>query len=315
MKKYLAWLVLIIFALALVAGGCGQKAPEEPAAEEQETTEEPAAAEPAGKIVIGSKPFAEQYILGHMAAELIKAKTNLEVDATKVGMGPTQILQPAIENGEIDIYPEYTGTAWMDVLQQPLIPDRNELYEKSKAAYAEQFGVAWLEPLGFENNWAILIRKDTAEATGAKTLSDLAKHKELRFVADVAFFEREDGYLGLQKLYGFDNEKVQTDIMFFYDTILSNKADIMTGFTTDGKLQEYDLVRMEDDKHFWPYYDCAYLVRQEVLDKHPEVGEALAPLGGLIDEKTMIELNYKVEVEKLDPADVAKEFLTAKGLI
>lgn len=309
MKRYLALLVLMIFALAIVVGGCGQKAPEEPAAEE------PTAEEPAGKIVVGSKPFAEQYILGHMVVELLKAKTNLEVDGTKVGMGPTQILQPAIEKGEIDIFPEYTGTAWMDVLKQPLIPDRNELYEKTKAAYAEQFKIAWLEPLGFENNWAILIRKDTADATGAKTLSDLAQHKDLLFVADSAFFEREDGYPGLQKLYGFDNKQVQTDIMFFYETLLSNKADIMTGFSTDGKLKEYDLVRMEDDKHFWPFYDCAFVVRQEVLDKYPEVGEALKPLSGLIDEKTMIELNHKVEVEKLDPVDVAKEFLTAKGLI
>lgn len=308
MKKLLVFTLLICLSVSLLLVGCGQKP-----AENQEGDN--AASGPKGKIVVASKPFAEQYILGNMVVELLKAKTNLEVDGSKIGMGPTQLIHPAMLNGEIDIYPEYTGTSWMDVLQQPLIPDRQELYEKTKAAYAEQFKLAWLPPLGFENNWAILIRRDTAEETGAKTLSDLAKHKDLVFVADVAFLEREDGYKGLQKVYGFDNKTVQTDIMFFYDTIMKKDADIMTGFSTDGKLSEYDLVRMEDDKHFWPYYDCGFVVRQEVLDKYPEVEEALRPLFGAIDEKTMIGLNHQVEVEQKDPAEVAREFLKSKGLI
>lgn len=309
MKKQMVVLVLVLLVLSLLVVGCGQKAAE------KQDAQQPADSEPKGKIVVASKPFAEQYILGNIIVELLKAKTQLEVDGSKIGMGPSQLLHPAITKGEIDIYPEYTGTGWMDVLAQPLIPDREELYRQVKAAYAEKFNIVWLPPLGFENNWAILIRRDTYEETGAKTLSDLAQFKDLVFVADAAFFEREDGYPGLQKVYGFDNKQVQTDIMFFYETLMQKKADIMTGFSTDGKLKEYDLVRMEDDKHFWPYYDCAFIVRQEVLDKYPEVEEALKPLFGSIDEKTMIELNYQVEVQQKDPVDVAREFLQSRGLI
>jgi len=269
----------------------------------------------AGKVVIASKQFAESLILAHMAAQLIEAKTDLAVDISKIGMGATEMLHPALVEGQIDLYPEYTGTAWMVVLEGDVIHDRQEIFEKTKAAYQEKFNITCLDPLGFQNTFAIAMPKEVANERGIKTLSDLAKHNDLTFVGDSTTFTRADVYLGLQETYGIDMKQKVVDTAFFYDALAEGHGHVTTCFSTDGRLKEYDFVVLEDDKHFFPPYDAMYVVRTEILEKYPEVGEALKPLFNSINEEAMIDLNYKVEVENQDPADVAKEYLESRGLI
>jgi glycine betaine/choline ABC-type transport system substrate-binding protein len=268
-----------------------------------------------GEVVVASKQYAEGYILGHMAAILIEEKTDLEVDKSKIGMGATEILHPAMVEGQIDLYPEYTGTSWMVVLKQPVLHDREEIYEKTKKSYEEEFNIACLPPLGFNNTFAIAMIKEKAEELNIKTLSDLAEHPGLTLVGDSTTWTRPDVYPGLQKEYGLDLEKKMVDTNFFYEALAQGQGDVTTCFSTDGRLKEYDLTVLEDDKNFYPHYDGMYVVRAEVLEEFPEIEEALKPLFGNIDEETMIGLNYQVEVEQKDPVDVAREFLESQNLI
>ncbi|HHW07043.1 MAG TPA: glycine/betaine ABC transporter substrate-binding protein [Clostridia bacterium] len=267
-------------------------------------------------VVIASKQFAESYILGHMAAILIQEKTNHKVDISKIGMGATELLHPAMVEGQIDLYPEYTGTAWMVVLgETEVVKDRREIYEKVRDRYAEQFKVTAMEPLGFQNTFAIAMKRSLAEELGISKISDLANHPGLIMVGDSTTFTRPDVYPGLAATYGLNLKESVVDTAFFYEALKQDLGHVTTCFSTDGRLKEYDFKVLEDDKSFFPPYDAMFVVRTEVLEEYAGVKEALSVLSGLIDEETMTELNYKVEVRQEDPADVAREFLVAKGLI
>lgn len=299
-KRSMTWLLFCVALIAVMFGatGCGGGG--------EETK---------GKVVIASKQFAESLTLAHMAAMLIEAETGLEVDVSKIGMGATEMLHPALVEGQIDLYPEYTGTAWMVVLEGDVIHDRQEIFEKTKEAYQEKFSITCLDPLGFQNTFAIAMPQEVSDELGIKTLSDLAEHNDLTFVGDSTTFTRADVYLGLQETYGIDMKQKVVDTAFFYDALAEGHGHVTTCFSTDGRLKEYQFVVLEDDKSFFPPYDAMYVVRSEILEKHPEVGEALGKLSNSIDEETMIDLNFKVEVENQDPADVAEEFLKSRGLI
>ncbi|AFV12211.1 glycine betaine/carnitine/choline-binding protein [Thermacetogenium phaeum DSM 12270] len=300
-RKSICWAILLVFIFSIgFVGGCGK--------EEAQTSED--------KIVIASKQFAESYILAHMAAILLKEKAGLDVDTSKIGMGATELLHPALVSGQIDLYPEYTGTAWMVVLKQPVLHDREEIYNRVKEDYQDKFKIACLPPLGFQNTFAIAMPKEKAEELNITTISDLAKHPGLTLVGDSTTWTRPDVYPGLQKTYGLNLKKKMVDTNFFYEALAQGQGDVTTCFSTDGRLKEYNFTVLQDDKNFFPPYDAMYVVRSEILKKHPEIEEkALKPLFGAIDEKTMIDLNYQVEVEKKDPAEVAREFLKSKGLI
>jgi len=217
--------------------------------------------------------------------------------------------------GQIDLYPEYTGTAWMVVLKQEVIQDRVEIFEKSRDAYQEQFGITCLDPLGFQNTFAIAMPREKAEELGITTLSELTAFPDLTFVGDSTTFTLPDVYLGLAETYGLNMNQVIVDTAFFYEALAQGQGDVTTCFSTDGRLKEYGFVVLEDDKSFFPPYDAMFVVRTELLEQYPEIAEALAPLLGTIDGETMTELNYKVEVEQQEPEDVAREFLKARGLI
>ncbi|MGB9792300.1 MAG: glycine betaine ABC transporter substrate-binding protein, partial [Thermacetogeniaceae bacterium] len=217
--------------------------------------------------------------------------------------------------GQIDLYPEYTGTAWMAVLKQPVLHDRQEIYNKVKQAYQDKFKVTCLPPFGFQNTFAIAMPKEKAEKLNITKISDLAKHPELTLVGDSTTWTRPDVYPGLQKTYGLNLKKKMVDTNFFYEALAQGQGDVTTCFSTDGRLKKYNFVVLKDDKNFFPPYDAMFVVRTEVLKKYPEIEKALKPLFGTIDEKTMTELNYQVEVEKKDPAEVAREFLKSRGLI
>lgn len=268
------------------------------------------------KVVIASKPMTEQYILAEMLTQLIEENTDIEVEQ-KLGIGGgTSNIQPAMENGEIDIYPEYTGTGWLFVLKKDLINDPNELYEAVKKEYEDKYNIKWLGLYGFNNTFTLTIKKEKADELNIKNYSDLAlKSKNLKFGAEYDFYEREDGYKGLEKIYGFKfKDKVELDIGLKYDAISADNVDVINAFSTDAMLKKYNLKVLEDNENFFPSYYATTLVREETLEEYPELEEVLNKLEGMISNEDMIQMNYEVEQEKKDPKEVATKFLISKGL-
>lgn len=268
-------------------------------------------------LVIASKPMTEQFILSEMLTAVIEAKTDIEVEQKQGIGGGTSNIHPGMISGEIDIYPEYTGTGWLFVLKEDAVNDPEEIYKGVKEKYASEYNIHWTGKYGFNDTFGIAMKKDVAEEMGIRTYSDLAKKSsELTFGAEYDFYEREDGMPGLEEVYGFDFKKTaELDIGLKYQAIGSDEVDVINVFSTDGRLKQEELVVLEDDKRFFPDYQAATLVRQETLDKYPELEEVLEVLTGKISGEEMIYMNYLVEVEKKDPAQVAKDFLMDEGIL
>ncbi|CUH94967.1 Carnitine transport binding protein OpuCC [Propionispora sp. 2/2-37] len=268
------------------------------------------------RVVIAGKNFTEQDILVYMMKYMIEDRTDLTVE-TKPYLGGTNVVVQALERGDIDIYPEYTGTALINVLGQPLISDPQAAYDQVKEIYEKQKNIIWLQPFGFNNTYTLTMRADQAENLGIHTFSDLvAKAPELQLGCTQEFAEREDGYLGLQKVYGMNFKSVNgMDPGLTYAGVRDGKVDVIDGFSTDGRIPAFNLKILKDDKHFFPPYYAAPIVRRELLDKHPEVADALNLLGGRLDDKQMAILNAKVDLDKQDAKEVAKNWLKEQGLI
>lgn len=269
------------------------------------------------KVVIASKPMAESYIIAEMMGQLIEANSDILVEY-KLGIGGgTSNIQPAMEAGEIDMYPEYTGTGWLFVLKEDLIADPAQLYDAVKQGYMDAYNFKWLDLYGFNDTYALSMMRAVAEENGIETYSDLAAQSD-KFIlgAEYDFYEREDGYPGLVEAYGFDfKETKDVDIGLKYKAIGEGEVDVINNFSTDGLLSEYDLKVLEDDKNFFPAYQAATVIRQETLDQYPELEGILNKLAGQISDEEMQQMNYYVDNENRDAADVAKEFLEAKGLL
>jgi len=269
------------------------------------------------KVVIASKPMAESYIVAEMMGQLIEANSDIKVEY-KMGIGGgTSNIQPAMEAGEIDMYPEYTGTGWLFVLKNDLVTDPEALYEGVKSQYQEKFDFIWLDRFGFNNTYALAIDKSKADSMGINSFSDLAAQSgSLVLGSEYDFYEREDGFPGLVAAYGFNfKETKELDIGLKYKAIGEGQVDVINNFSTDGLLAEYDLKVLKDDKNFFPAYEAATVIRQETLDKYPELEAILNQLAGLISDEEMQQMNYYVEKENRDAGDVAAEFLKAKGLL
>lgn len=293
MKKFISILVTIILMVSIVS--CSKE----------------------DSITIASKPMTEQFIIAEMMFALIEQETDLKVEY-KAGIGGgTANIHPAMMKGEIDIYPEYSGTGWMEVLKQDLINDPEELYEAVKKGYSEEFNIYWSNLYGFNDTFGLAMKKELANELNIRTYSDLAAvSQDLTFGAEHDFFEREDGLPGLNEVYGMDfGKEVGMDIGLKYQAINSGEVDVINIFSTDGKLEEYNMLVLEDDLNFFPSYYAATLVRQEVLDEHPELIKVLGMLDGSINNDEMTIMNYKVEIEKQEPREVAREFLQAKGIL
>lgn len=274
---------------------------------------------PSGKketINIATKPMTEQYILGEMIDILIEQDTNLNVEITQGVGGGTSNIEPAMESGEFDIYPEYTGTAWNTVLKKSGLYSE-DLFDALQKEYSEKLNMKWVGMYGFNNTYGIVVRKEIADKYGIKTYSDLAKiSNNLIFGAEYDFFEREDGYDALCKEYGFDFKKtMDMDIGLKYQAINQGKIDAMVIFTTDGQLSISDVTVLKDDKGFYPSYMCGNIVREEVIEKHPEIETELNKLSGKITDRDMAKMNYEVETLGKEPRDVAKEFLQSANLM
>jgi len=269
-----------------------------------------------GTIRVGSKEFTEQYILGELMAQMIEDRTDLRVKRT-FGLGGTMICHGALVRGEIDLYPEYSGTGYQAVLKLKGSTDPNEVLRLVKEGYRKQHQVDWLEPFGFNNTYAITVRADDAEKNNWRRVSDLAfSASRLRAGFTSEFQEREDGYPGLQKAYGLSfAEARDLSPALMYRAAARKEVDVICAFATDGRIAAYRLRPLLDDRKFFPPYHAAPVIRQETLRKHPKVRDALAPLAGLLDDAAMQRLNHEVDEKKRSPAEVAAEFLNAKGLI
>ena len=267
-------------------------------------------------ITIATKNFTEQYILGNMIAELISAKTKLHV-IKKFNLGPTAIVHNAIVNGEISLYPEYTGTAYLVVLHHHPVLSSKGTYHVVQSEYLKRFKLTWLPPFGFENSQTLAVRNDFAQQHNLATLSDLQSIASRMTVATpAAFLQRPDGMPGLKRVYHLNFRQVfimQPNLM--YAAIKNKDVDSILVFTTDGRIRAYHLKPLADNLHFYPPYYAAIVVRTEILRKHPEIEKALAPLFGAIDTKTMRRLNYAVDVQHQTPAYVAHHFLRERGLL
>lgn len=267
-------------------------------------------------INIATKPMTEQYILGEILKELIEKNTDLKVKLTQGVGGGTSNIVPAMEKGDFDIYPEYTGTGWNVVLKQNGLYDES-MFETLQNKYERDLNTTWLGMYGFNNTYGLAVRKEIAEKYNLKKYSDLAKISDkLTFGSEYDFFEREDGYDALSYAYGLNfNKTVDLDIGLKYRAINEGKIDVMTVFTTDGQISVSDVVVLEDDKHFYPSYMCGNVIRIEVLKEHPELKKVIEKLNGILNDNSMAYMNYQVETEKKEPANVAHDFLKKSGLI
>lgn len=269
------------------------------------------------KIVIASKNFTEQIILGNMLEQLIEAKTDIQVE-TNLNLGGTQIAYSALKKGSVDLYVEYTGTAYVNLLN---IEDGNtnpdEVYNIVNERLRSEEVVEFLNPLGFNNTYAIAIRKDTAEQYNLAKVSDLTPISgELLIGPTIEFSNREDGLLGLNKAYNLNFKAVKAvEGGLRYTALMNNESDAIDAFTTDGLLDKLGLVVLEDDKSFFPPYYAAPLIRMDTLEKHPELKEVLNMLAGKITDEKMRKLNFEVDVNGRDPKIVANEFLVEEGYI
>lgn len=317
-------LLALVAALAIAVAGCGggdsdADASDEttaPATEPAETGAAPA--EPAGntKVIVGSKDFTEQFILAEMYAQALGA-AGFDVE-TKANLGSTQITDEALQNGDIDIYPEYTGTMLLYICEQGYDPNMaDQLYDLDQACYNER-GLTLLEPTNFSNGNAVACTKEFTDANGVATMSDLAAVADQARYATVAEqLTAETGIPLIKEHYGFEFSDVKTyDVSLRYKAIENGEADCVYAFGTDSAIADLGLVVLEDDKSIWPADKPTPVVRTDWLaEVDPRFTEILDTISTNLDDQTMQALNAKVDIDKEDPADVAKEWLTEQGLL
>lgn len=269
-------------------------------------------------VTVGSKHFTEQKILGEMVAQLIEANTNLTVQR-RLGLQGTKVCDAALRRGDLDIYPDYTGTGLIDILGEKYDPAklREEILQHVRDEFRKRWNIEWLDPLGFANTYAFAMRKDQAEQLGIKKISDLKDHvDEIRPGFDHEYTTRPE-FKRLPDLYGFRFTKKVTklDPDITYKALKDKEVDLIDAFSTDGRIAAYNLVVLEDDKHLFPPYDACILVRADTLKKYPRLRPVLDNLSGAITPAEMRKMNFAVTNELRSPAAVAAEFLKRKGLV
>jgi osmoprotectant transport system substrate-binding protein len=267
-------------------------------------------------IVVGSKNFPEQALLGEILAQHLEARTHLKV-GRRFYLAGSYICQQALLAGRIDTYVEYTGTALTAILHDPIESDPDSVFAKVRAEYKKRFGFEVMPSLGFNNTFAIVIRGEDARRLNLKTLSDAAHYTpQWRAGFGYEFMERPDGYPDMARVYGlqFAASPRILDLGLLYRALLEKQVDLVAGNSTDGLLAARDLVILEDDKHYFPPYEAVPIVRENLFTQHPEVRAAIAELTGKISDVEMQKMNYAVEGENQDASDVAREFLRSKGM-
>jgi osmoprotectant transport system permease protein len=271
-------------------------------------------AAPPRPVIVASKPFGESYILAEMFAQLLEAR-GIAVDR-RPGLGATEIAFGALRTGAIDVYPEYTGTGLLAILRDTSQRDSREVYERVTREFRRRWQVRWLPPLGFENTYAIAVRRETAGRYDLATLSDLARvGPRLRAGLTADFIGRPDGLPGLARAYGLRFMEVRALLPAVkYQALAAGEVDVIDGYSTDGLIARYDLVVLEDDRRFFPPYEAAALVSGAAAERRPDAVAALTELSGRLDVGTMRGLNRRLEVDGQPVERVAAEALSQLGL-
>jgi osmoprotectant transport system substrate-binding protein len=308
MKKITA-VITLLFALVLSA--CTTEA--------QPNSGVPGTGQDSGSAIqIGSKDFTESFIVAEMYAQLLE-NAGFTVQR-RLNLGGTPVAHEAILRGDIDLYPEYTSTGLLTVLKLAPLQDTQQIISTLRGQYEEQFGLTWLEPAPFNNTQALAMTRAGSEAYGIRTFSDLAdRAPDLVLGGPAEFFEREDGIRALQTEYGGFQFKELRQLgtgSLRYQALLDGQIDVVVAFGTDGQIQGYDLVRLEDDRGVYPIYQIAPVVRRDVLEQSPEIADVLNRLAPLLVDEVMSGLNWQVDgPDKREYADVAREFLQQNGLL
>jgi osmoprotectant transport system substrate-binding protein len=269
------------------------------------------------RIVVGSKNFTESFVLGELIAQQIESHTNLKVER-RFYLAGSYICQQAILAGRIDVYPEYTGTALIAILKQNASGDRQDVYRKVKSEYENRLGLTLGPSLGFNDTFAMEIRGEDARRLNLKTLSQaVAFAPKWRAGFGYEFMERPDGYPGLAATYGlhFAEQPRIMDLGLLARALKDHQIDLAAGNATDGLIPALDLFVLEDDRHYFPPYEAVPVIREQTIQQHPEVAKALGELAEKISDEEMQRLNYAVDGQHRDAADVAREFLKRKGLV
>ncbi len=271
----------------------------------------------AATITIGSKDGSEMILLGHMLADLVEAKTPIRVDR-RFNLGGTLVCYNALRLGGLDAYVEYTGTALTTILKEPVQTDPRAVLDRVRRELETRDNVVCLEPFGFENTFAILMRSDQAQRLGIRKISDLLAHqREVRPGFGPEFMNRPDGYPGLVRAYGlaFANAPREMDRNLLYQALTQGSIDLAAGDSTDGRIAAFDLIQLDDDRRYFPPYQAVPLVRAETLRRYPALRDVLSLLAGQIDADAMRQMNREVDQERKSPEDVARRFLVGKRLL
>ena len=265
-------------------------------------------------VRVGSKNFTEQFVLAELYAQALEA-SGIKVER-KINLGGTLIAHKALEEKQIDLYPEYTGTILLAVLKQEAMTDPKAVYDTVKDAYAKQ-GLVVLNQAPVNNTYVMVVRPETAQKYNLRTLSDLAKvSKELKLGAGPEFRDRKDGIPGLKAKYDMDfREDLQLAIGLRYQALRNDQIQVVNGYSTDGMISAMKLTRLADDRNLWPPYYVVPVVRRDALDANPKLADVLNRVSALLDDTSMAEMNYKVDGDKMEPRDVARDFLKAKGVV
>jgi len=309
-KKIFLCLLVLVTALALITAGCGGGG----GSTEQGSTE---GDKPT--IVVGSKTFTEALLLGSMTYQYLEY-LGYPVE-NKTGLGELAVIRPALESGQVSAYWEYTGTVLINIMEHEPSFDEEESYNLVKE-FDEANGILWLDYTPMNDTYAIMVRQDVADQYNLTTTSDLVKAiqdgAKLKFITAQEWIERPDGLQHFESVYGFQYPKenmVAAALNMGYEALKANEAEVGLAFTTDARIEAYNLVALEDDKHAFPVYNAAPLFRKKIIDAYPDIPEQMKKLSQLLDNETTVSLNKAVDVDKKSVDEVAKQFLTEQGLI
>ena len=314
-KTWKKWVALgMTFGMMAGIAGCGSSKN----ASSESTTEAAKKQEAAAPIKIATKPMTEQFILGEMLKLVIEDTTDYSVELTKGIGGGTNNIMPAMESGDFDLYPEYTSSGYIMVLKHDSdgISDE-DMWKQLQKEYKDKYDMSWIGQYGFNNTYALIIREEAAKKYNLTKTSQLADvSDELVFGGNSDYIERKDGFHLLCDTYGLKLKDVKDiDIGLKYEALKKGDIDVSNGFTTDAQLSNDNVRVLEDDKHLQVNYFCSNVVRNDTLKSHPRLEEAIMKLDNSITDKEMASLNYKVEVEGKEDVQVAKDYLTEKGII
>lgn len=309
-------LVLLMLAGLLFVIGCEAEEVED-AVEEDEVIDT--------EVVVGSKEYTEQLVLGQIAIYALEHHGIPTVDET--GLGGTSMVREALEAGDVDLYWEYTGTALISILgHDEAITDPQECYDVVTETDIEENQIVWLDYTPFNNTYTIMMRQEDADELGIESISDLAnainegveapEPGEWNLASDHEYTIRDDGYPGLQELYNFEfEEALPMDAGIVYDSLKEGDVSVSMGYATDGRIAAYELVNLEDDKNFHPVYNCAPTLREETLQELPQIADILNPIAHALDSEMMAAMNMKVDIDGDLPSEVAEEWLLEEGFI